>query len=192
MAELQMPPAPGVIAPKLRSHHAEGDKQTPILRLIAAFKLAKGTLLLLLALAALRLMHRDVAEIVRKILLHVRADPESKHFHNLLGKLANVHPRTLAEFGVGAFIYSSLYFIEGIGLLLTRRWAEWMAVITTGGFIPLEVYEVVRDVHVIRIGVLCVNIAIVIYLIWELRRKNAKLIPPQPMFHHHAAETPPA
>ena len=152
-------------------------QQTGILRAIGAFKLLKAILLLVVALAALRLVHSDLAALAKSVLQHIRADPDSKFIHNVLARLSGVSPRRLEFFGVGAFIYSTLYFTEGIGLLLAKRWAEWMAVITTGGFLPLEVYEVFHHPRPVRIVVLVVNVAIVIYLIWELRRKS----------HAHAA-----
>lgn len=155
----------------------EKIEQTAILRLIGLFKLLKGILLVIVGLAALRLVHRDLAEVAKRILQHIRADPDSKFIHNLLARLAGVSPRKLEYFGVGAFIYATLYTIEGVGLVLAKRWAEWMAIITTSGFLPLEVYEVFRHPRPIRIAVLVVNVAIVAYLIWELRRKN----------HEHAA-----
>jgi uncharacterized membrane protein (DUF2068 family) len=150
----------------------EKPKQTAVLWAIGAFKLLKGILLLVVGLAALRLVHRDLAEVAKSVLQHIRADPDSKFIHHVLAKLAGVSPRKLEFLGVGAFIYATLYTIEGIGLLLVKRWAEWMAVITTGGFLPLELYEVFHHPRPLRIVVLLVNVAIVAYLIWELRRKS--------------------
>jgi uncharacterized membrane protein (DUF2068 family) len=151
-----------------------GEPQTAGLLAIAAFKLFHAILLLLAGLAAIRLMHRDVEQVARTILHHIRADPDGKHVRTLLAKVTGVSPRKLELLGVGAFIYSALYFIEGIGLLLAKRWAEWMAVITTGGFVPLEIYEVIHHPHAVRIIVLIINVAIVVYLIKELRRKSGK------------------
>jgi uncharacterized membrane protein (DUF2068 family) len=53
------------------------------------------------------------------------------------------------------------------------RWAEWMAVFTTSGFIPLEIYEVFKHPHLIRLTVTVVNIAMVVYLVRELIRLRA-------------------
>jgi uncharacterized membrane protein (DUF2068 family) len=147
-------------------------EQTAILRLIGLFKLLKAVLLLIVGLAALRLVHRDLAEVARTVLHHIRADPDSKLMHALIAKVAGISPHKLEWFGVGAFIYSALYFTEGIGLLLAKYWAEWMAVITTSGFLPLELYEVFHHPHAVRIIVLLVNVAIVVYLIYEIRRKQ--------------------
>ena len=42
----------------------------------------------------------------------------------------------------GAFAYAIVFSVEGIGLLLGSRWAEWLTVVSTGLLIPFEIYEV--------------------------------------------------
>ena len=59
--------------------------------------------------------------------------------------------------------------MEGVGLLLLKRWAEIFAVIVTASFIPLEIYHLVRHVSPIKIVVIILNAATVAYLIWRLK-----------------------
>ena len=141
------------------------------LALIAIFKLFKAVMLILIGLGALHLVHRDVGETARHIVSHFRGDPDNCHLHSLLAKLTNVSPRKLEVLGVGAFIYAALFITEGTGLLLGKRWAEWLTVVSTSMFIPLEIYEVVHHANWRRGMVFAINIAIVIYLIVQLRRK---------------------
>ena len=54
---------------------------------------------------------------------------------------------------------------EGVALYLRRHWARWFTIIVTGSLIPLEVYEIVREVHPVRILVLLANVGIVVYLV---------------------------
>lgn len=68
--------------------------------------------------------------------------------------------------------YGAVFLVEGVGLLLRRRWAEWLTVVVTGSFIPLEVYELVRHPGAGKIVALVLNVAIVAYLIW--RRLQSK------------------
>jgi uncharacterized membrane protein (DUF2068 family) len=68
------------------------------------------------------------------------------------------------------FVYAGLMTIEGVGLLLGKRWAEYFTVIVTASLVPFEVWEIVRHATVIRISALVINAAIVIYLIARLRR----------------------
>jgi uncharacterized membrane protein (DUF2068 family) len=72
--------------------------------------------------------------------------------------------------GVTALAYAALMGTEGVGLYLRKRWARWFTIVATGSLIPLEIYEIVRAPHPIRILVLLANVAIVVYL---ARRKDA-------------------
>ena len=61
--------------------------------------------------------------------------------------------------------------MEGVGLVLRKRWAEYFVIIVTAIFIPLEIYELVQRFTLIRCGLLLANAAIVWYLIRNLRRR---------------------
>lgn len=81
-------------------------------------------------------------------------------------KLANLKHGTLIALALGAYAYAGLEFVEGIGLLLHRRWAEYLTLIAT--FIPIpfiEIPELFAKFTYVRLGALLINIAIVIYLI---------------------------
>ena len=140
--------------------------------IIAAFKLFKATLLIVIGLGTLRLIHHDVGEVAQSIVRHFRGDPENRHVHALIAKLTGLSPRKLEALSIGAFVYAALFLTEGTGLLLQKRWAEWLTVISGAGFIPLEFYEVFVHASGRRVVVLVINIAIVIYLVRELRKKK--------------------
>ena len=138
--------------------------------LIAAFKLLKGLLLLAVAIGALRLLHRDLAGVVDHWVNAFRVDPHNRYIHWLLAKLPMVDDRKLKELSVGTFIYSAVFLTEGIGLALHKRWAEYFTIITTSSFLPLEVYELIHHATIAKSVALVINIAVVIYLVRELRR----------------------
>jgi uncharacterized membrane protein (DUF2068 family) len=81
-----------------------------------------------------------------------------------------VDDRKLKELSVGTFIYSAVFLTEGIGLALHKRWAEYFTIITTSSFLPLEVYELIHHATIAKAVALAINIAVVIYLVRELRR----------------------
>jgi uncharacterized membrane protein (DUF2068 family) len=54
---------------------------------------------------------------------------------------------------------------EGVALHLRKPWARWFTIIATSSLIPLEVYEIVRELHMLRVVVLIVNVAVVMYLV---------------------------
>jgi len=140
------------------------------LMLIAAFKLFKGLVLLAVAIGALRLLHRDLAGVVDHWVNAFRVDPHNRYIHWLLAKLPLVDDRKLKELSVGTFIYSAVFLTEGIGLALHKRWAEYFTIITTSSFLPLEVYELIHHATIAKGVALVINIAVVIYLVRELRR----------------------
>ncbi len=139
---------------------------------IAIFKLFKGVLLLLVGIGALRLLHRDVGEVFSHWVDVLGVDPDNRYIHRLLSRAFAVSPRQLKEASAGTFIYAGLLLTEGTGLVLQKRWAEYFTIITTAGLIPLEVYEIHRHLSAAKVVVLFVNVAIVVYLIARVRRKD--------------------
>ncbi len=140
------------------------------LRLIAAFKLLKGLALVALGIGALKLLHKDVAAVIEHWISIFRVDPHNHFMDLLLAKLSILDDRRLKEFSVGTFAYSAIFFTEGIGLALEKRWAEYFTIITTSSLLPLEVYELAKRTSVGRGIALLVNLAVVVYLIFVLRR----------------------
>ncbi len=140
------------------------------LRLIAAFKLLKGLALLALGIGALKLVHKDVEAIVVHWINVFQVDPHSHYLQLLLAKLSILDDRRLKELSVGTFIYSGLFLTEGIGLALGRRWAEYLTIVSTASLLPLEVYELAKHASFGKGLALLINLAVVVYLILELRR----------------------
>jgi uncharacterized membrane protein (DUF2068 family) len=149
--------------------HTNKNKNPTTLLLIALFKLFKGVLLLCVAIGALRLLHKDVAEVLMHWVNVLRVDPDNQFIHRLIVRSFGVQAKQLKEISAGTFFYSSILLTEGIGLLLRKRWAEYFTIISTAVFIPLEVYEIFHRFTVTKVGVLAVNVAIVWYLIQRLR-----------------------
>jgi len=151
---------------------ADAPQRDGMLTLIGAFKLLKGTLLLLIAVGAHHLLHKNVEGVAVHWIQHFRADPNSKYLHKLLAKLLGVTDKKLELLSVGTFIYGSLFLVEGIGLVMQKTWAEYLTIFTTGGLIPLEIYEIFHHVRVIKIVVFLINLAIVAYLVIRLKRQR--------------------
>jgi uncharacterized membrane protein (DUF2068 family) len=138
--------------------------------LIAAFKLVKGLGLLILGIGVLKLLHTDVAAEVAQWIDILRVDPHNHYIQEALAKLGMVDDRKLKALSVGTFFYSALYLTEGIGLSLRKRWAEYVTIISTASLLPLEIYEIVKRVNAPKIVVLLANIAVLVYLVIEVRR----------------------
>ena len=145
-----------------------------VLLLIGAFKLLKGALLLGVAIGALRLLHKDVADVADRWVNLLRVDPDNHYIHRILAQLWSVDDRKLKEVSAGTFLYAALFFAEGAGLLLRRRWGEYFAMIFTASFLPLEIYELFKRLSITRSVVIAINALIVWYLIVNLRRESVE------------------
>ncbi|MDQ1410943.1 MAG: hypothetical protein QOJ41_2678, partial [Acidobacteriaceae bacterium] len=86
----------------------------------------------------------------------------------------DLSPQRLRELSFGTFFYSTLLLTEGVGLALGKRWAEYFTIIATSSFIPLEIYEIFRHANIMKVVVLVINVAVVWYLVLELRRCRHK------------------
>ena len=148
--------------------------------LIAAFKLFKAVMLSITGLAALHLIHRDVAEALTGWAHHIHVDPDGRHIHRVFAKAALASPKQLEEVAAGTFFYAALCLTEGAGLLLRQRWAEYLTTIVTALFIPLEIYELTERFTPMRLAVLFINLGIVWYLAARLRRTLAEPATPLP------------
>ena len=140
---------------------------------IAAFKLVKGLGLLILAIGVLNLLHKDVAAEAERWINFLRFDPHNHHIEKLLAKLGRIDERRLEESSVGTFFYAGLFLTEGIGLALRKRWAEYLTIVSTASLLPLEIYEITKHVTTVKIGLLLINIAVVVYLVKEVRRTRS-------------------
>src|SRR5579859_6163660 len=144
-----------------------------LVRLIALFKLLKAALLIALGIGAFKLLHRDVSTVIEHGIEALKLDPGNRFLDALLAKAANVNPAQIKKLGVGSFIYAALFLTEGIGLWMLKRWAEWLTVVITSSLVPLELYEIHHHPTVAKFGVLAINVAVVVYLIYQIRAQRA-------------------
>jgi uncharacterized membrane protein (DUF2068 family) len=147
-------------------------KGTPMLLAIALFKLVKAASLIALGVGAIKLLHQDVAATVTGWIEALHVDPDNHLIHGLLTRVLAISPEELKAASVGTFLYAALLLTEGVGLLLRRRWAEYLTIVATSCLVPLELYEISLGVTVAKIWVLVINIVIVAYLVWEIRRSR--------------------
>jgi uncharacterized membrane protein (DUF2068 family) len=148
-----------------------GAKRDPWIVLIGLFKIVKGISLLIIAVGLLRLLHKDVSTAVEHWVEVLRVDPENRFIHRGLVRIFNVTPKQLRELRAGTFLYAAIFLTEGTGLLARKHWAEYMTLISTGLFIPLEVYEIYRHFTMVKLAVTVVNVLIVWYLAARNKRR---------------------
>jgi uncharacterized membrane protein (DUF2068 family) len=143
------------------------------LLVIAIFKFIKGAMLLALAFGTLSLLHKDVASNVEHWLDQLRIDPDNRFIGALLNKLQLLHTKELKELSALGAGYAGLFLTEGIGLLLRQRWAEWLTIIATSSFMPLEIYQLIKEFTAVRLLLLLINVAVVLFLVYRVRQTQS-------------------
>ena len=142
------------------------------LLLIGLFKLGKAILFFLLGVGAIHLLHRDLGDEVLRLATALKFDPESKIVALLLDKVDLIDAHRLKEISLATFAYSALALTEGVGLVLEKVWAEYLTLFLTISFLPWELYELARRPNWFRLSLLLINLAVLWYLMWLLRRKK--------------------
>jgi uncharacterized membrane protein (DUF2068 family) len=137
--------------------------------LIGVFKLLKGLLLLAAGIGILKLMHKDIADVVEHWINVLRVDPDNRYIHGLAVKALNLNNKKLEELSAGTFLYASLFLTEGTGLLLQKRWAQYFTIIVTGSLLPLEIYAFVHRATLGKTIMIVFNAAVVAYLAMRVR-----------------------
>jgi len=142
------------------------------LRTIALLEAAKGALVLLVGFGLLSLVHHDVQRFAERLIAHAHLNPASRYpgiFIDWSGQLTDARLLLMA---VGAAGYSLVRFIEAYGLWHGRRWAEWLAALSGGIYIPFEVFELYERVTWMGIGALVVNTAVVAFMLGCLKDRQ--------------------
>lgn len=138
-----------------------------MLRVIGGFKLLKT-----LTLIAAGIGMFSFGEHGSSLGWQTHVDPGNHYVNEVLAKLSATSPHEIEELGVGCFVYAAMFGTEGMGLVFRKVWAEYVTIVITGSFIPLEVYEMIHHGSWVKAVVIVVNVAIVVYLVLRLRRDN--------------------
>ena len=140
--------------------------------LIAGFKIVKAILLIGAGIGAFRLLNPTMAERLRTWLENFALSSGHRFVENAIGLIAPGNRGKIEALGVAAVAYGGLFAVEGVGLWLEKRWAEYLTIVVTGLLIPFEAYELAKQITVLRAIALLANIAVVIYLIMQLRKRS--------------------
>jgi len=141
-------------------------------RAIAVFEATKGAAVLAVGIGLLRLAGEDVHATGSELISHMHLNPAKHHpeiFVNAISAFSDVHLWTLACL---AFVYAFFRLAEGVGLWFDKAWAEWLAALTGGIYIPLEAATLVERPSVFKVSILATNLAIVAFMAWLIWRRR--------------------
>jgi uncharacterized membrane protein (DUF2068 family) len=149
-----------------------------VLRLLALERLVRGALLLALAYGvhrfegsqdSLKQLFDEELPLLTPVGNRLGIDLQDSGPVQAIHKALEARSDTLTLLVWGILAYGALQLLEGVGLWMLKRWGEYVAVIGTSLFIPLEVHELLDRVTVLRLLALVVNLFAVGYLLWTKR-----------------------
>jgi len=153
-------------------------RDTFILRFLALERGIRGTLLLALAYGvwrfdgsrgALKSVFNSYLPAFIPLADRFGVDLEETGPVNLIQQAFTARHSTLLLVAVGVLAYGALELVEAIGLWFKKRWGEYVAVVGTALFIPLEIHEIIAKLTWLRITALAINLFAVAYILWTKR-----------------------
>ena len=140
-----------------------------VLRAIALFKLTKVVLALATAYGVLRLRDASVIARLYSWAASMPSGLEQDWVRRALVFISGLSPGRINALGFVTLAYAAVFTVEGIGLWMRKRWAEWLTVILTSSLIPLEIWEMAHRPGIGKALVVIGNLAIVWYLVRQIR-----------------------
>jgi uncharacterized membrane protein (DUF2068 family) len=158
-------------------------RQLTILRVLAVERIVRALVLVAAAYglhrfssaqAALRDSFGQLVPVARPLFERLGIDLDQSTIVREAGKALQAQHGTLTLVALGLLAYGLLEAVEGVGLWLAKRWAEYLTVVATAAFLPLEVVELTRTVTVTKVGAFLINVAAVLYLVLAKRLFGAR------------------
>lgn len=167
---------PAALAPEVPRGRLLRDRV--LMRLLAAERFARGLLLLAAAYGVWRfkdvqqgwsqILEKDLP-LLRPIAQQIGWNIDNSSLIHTVERLFKLSHGALDWIAVGLLAYAALEIVEAVGLWLVKRWGEYFAVVATSIFLPLEIKDVIDKATVIRVGILIINIAAVVWLLYSKR-----------------------
>ncbi len=142
---------------------------------IAIERVVKALTVLAISIGALSLLDRDRPELAERLVDWLEVDRGRAVVEWLLTRVAGVSDGMLLGMGLGGLGYAALEIVEAYGLIRARAWAEWLTIVATALFIPVEVLSLVHRPTPLDVVAIALNVAIVAFLVWHRREAHRRL-----------------
>lgn len=149
-----------------------------VLRVLSVERILRGAFIVLAAVAVWkfsntqdsvqRLFNQDLT-LFRPIARHFHYDLDNSPIVGTIQKTFHYRHSTLVVVAAALLAYALIEIVEGFGLWWGKRWAEYLTVVATAAFLPLEVYELMDKVSWLKIATMVINVLAVIYLLLAKR-----------------------
>lgn len=149
-------------------------RQLALLRLLAVERAVRAVVLVVAAYGvkrfasaqtSLRRSFNDALPAAKPLADRLGIDLDHSVLVREATKALHASQTTLTWVALGLVAYGVLEGVEAVGLWLAKRWAEYLTVVATAAFLPLEVYEMSERATPTKIGAFVLNVAVVVYLI---------------------------
>lgn len=137
---------------------------------IAIFEAIKGVIVLLGGFGLLSLLHRNIRVIAAALVGRLHLNPTHEFANSFIAAASRVTDSRLWMIAGLGFVYGIFRLLEGYGLWFGKVWAEWLAVVSGGIYLPLEIYELLEKFTWVRLSALTVNVVVVIFMTRVLLR----------------------
>jgi uncharacterized membrane protein (DUF2068 family) len=153
-------------------------RDTFVLRFLAVDRGTRGFLLVALAYGvwrfdgsrnALKQVFNSYLPALEPLADKFGVDLEDSGPVRLIQQAFTARHSTLLLVALGVLAFGILELVEAYGLWFKRRWGEYVAVVVTALFVPLEVHEILVKVSWLRVGALIVNLFAIAYILWTKR-----------------------
>ena len=142
------------------------------IKFVALFEAIKGLVVLLAGTGLLALVHKDLHALALSLVEHAHLNPAGRYPQIFLDAASNLHESRLLLLALGALIYSALRFAEAFGLYFRRTWAEILAAISGGIYLPYEFLDFVHSRTALHAWLLVGNAAVVAIMVLALVRRR--------------------
>jgi uncharacterized membrane protein (DUF2068 family) len=153
-------------------HEPQRPRRSVAIGTIALFEALKGAVVLLAASGLLTLIHRDVHAVAARLIEHLHLDPASRYPRIFLDAAANLHDGRLLLLAAGAAVYALLRFVEAYGLHRGRAWAQVLAAVSGGIYVPFELGELLRRPTWHGGALLAINLLVVVVMVHALWQRR--------------------
>jgi uncharacterized membrane protein (DUF2068 family) len=157
-------------APVRAADPSPGARRDRLLPWIAAERGARALVLIALGVILITHPHTNWAAEITHLAHQWGLDPSRNVVRKVIDAVRKVHASQNVVFGVIALGYAALEGAEAYGLARGRRWGEWLTLVATSILLVPEVWELIRSVTPLKVAALIVNLLVVAYLYWRLRR----------------------
>ena len=143
------------------------------MRAVATLEAVKGLVVVLAGCGLFALLHHDLQRAAEELVRHTHLNPASRLPRIFLAYADHLDNTHLMQLALGAFAYAAVRLVEAYGLWHERAWGEIVAAASGAIYVPFELAELLRRPRLLSMALLLVNVSIVVFMLYGLRRRRA-------------------